>query len=339
MKLTLAVTQAPHGSYYNGGAASDARQYFLRETQGDWPGPRIDTAIAGMVPGEIRLVMPSAGTVLKSFDPTSTKQFDITDWTPYNAWHAGTQQLIHGGMRKINKIAIYSDVTGKWRAEAMPRSMAQHQQYGHWYGRTATNGAKILLQDHFYYPETGEWSGPLGVAGWNSSYAWFPEFGTAGAWIGGSTLVSAFDESTQINVIVGDVGHVGGHELRSHHPAYGKVLTVGCSDAPTRATLLSADGAITQVADCPVGVSMSLGGGNIIAHPSGCWLVVSDVPAPRQAYAYWPVQDVWQAIGPVGGPTITYPTVAWDEARQIAYLTGRQGIFAWKLPVVIEPST
>jgi hypothetical protein len=337
MQMTLAVTQVPHSNFFNGGVASDARAYFLRETQGEAPGPKIDTAIAGIVPGEIRLIVASVGSIYKSRDPSTGSTYDTVDWTPANAWHAGTQQLIHGGTRKINKISIYADRTGKFREEAMPRTLAQFQQYGHWYGRTATDGVKILMQDHFYYPETGEWSGPVGVSGWNSSYAWFPEFGAAGGWVGGSTDVSVFDEATQTNIPLGDMDHAGGHELRCHHPAHGKVLTVGGSDYPTKATILNADGSFAQVADCPAPVSMSAGTGNIVAHPAGCWLVVTESIAPRQAYAYWPTQDVWQSIGPIGGPTITYPTLAWDSDRQIAYLTGRQGIFAWKLPNVTEP--
>lgn len=337
MKLTLAVTQAPHASYFNGGEAADARQYFLRETQGEWPGPRIDAGIAGMVAGEIRLVVPSAGGILLSRDPTTGSTYDTLGWTPYNVWHADTQQLIHGGTRKINKVSIYSDVTGKFREEAMPRALAQFQQYGHWYGRTATDGIKVLFQNYFYYPETGEWSGPIGLPGWNTSYAWFPEYGTAGGWLAGSTVVSVYDEALGTVVALGDVGHVGGHELRCHHPAHGKVLTVGGSDYPTRVTLMSPDGSFVQVADCPVGVSMSSGSANIVAHPDGCWLIASDFVAPRQVYAYWPAQDVWQTVGVMGGPTITLPSLAWDEGRQLAYITGRQGTFAWKLPAVTAP--
>ena len=121
MTFTLAVTQAPHASYFNGGTDSSARQYFARNTQHTTNGPRIAAAISGMTPGEFRSIwVDSSNFLFLVRHPVTNGQFGIVDWTPRCAWDSVTQQIILGGRRGLTKLIAYSDITGEWRELPMP---------------------------------------------------------------------------------------------------------------------------------------------------------------------------------------------------------------------------
>ena len=113
MAFTLAVTQAPHASFYNGGSDSGSRQYFARPTQSTPNGPRIASAISGISPGEFRTIWADAtGDIFRVRLPTTGATFATVDWNPRGVWDPATEQIILGGRRGLTKYIAYSDVTG-----------------------------------------------------------------------------------------------------------------------------------------------------------------------------------------------------------------------------------
>ena len=349
-QFTLAVTQAPHASYYNGGTAATARQYWLRPTQHTPPGSAIDAIVAGMVTNEVRKIDDANGGIFTSRSPDNGGTYSTLDWTPKSVWHAGTQQLIHGGMRQIDKISIYSDTTGEWREEAMPRAMAGYQQFGHWYDRTALENDTVWLQGYPYDPYAGTF-GPawldkpsIGANAGIATYSWFPEAGSAGAIFvhgGDARKIQLYDPALQTwSAAFGPTGN-GLHAVSCYHPAHGKVLLAGGSSTSKVVNLVSPDGSFVRVADCPVDVSMSGGAdSNMLAHSSGCWLLTGTTPAPRRLYAYWPDSDTWTEEGNApdnGGDK--YPSYSWDPDRELFYFVDITGLYAWKPLTITHPGS
>lgn len=344
MTMRLALTQAPHPSYWNGGLAQTSRQYWLRPTQKPFAPVNIDTIIAGMAPNERRVIATVPAGTLAAYDAETGSGYGITDWTPFNVFDETTQQLIHGGKRRTNKVVLWSAATGEWRQERMERIPTDFYVGGHWYGMTAKNGDNHLLHDRTYNPETQSWSARIpGLPGGATTYIYLPNYGTAGGWLWGSETMTVHDVALGTNATLGNIGHTGGHELKVYHPLHDKVLAVGGSSFPTKTTLIDGTtGAFESRAACPANIHMA--GVNdenstAIAHPSGCWLFMSSFPAPRRVWAYWPNADVWQEVAEL--PLLaayTYPTTAWDADRQIAYELSGSNLYAWKLPEVTDPS-
>lgn len=344
MTFVLAVSQAPHFSPYNGLLTATSRQYWIRPSQVTWTGPLIDAGIVGIASNELRQikVAPAGAFTAYAAEPANFgTPYATVDWTPFNAWHAGTEQVIHGGKRRVNKITIYSDVTGEYREEWQPRHPADYGVGGHWYGETATNGAEVLLYDRLYNPTTESWSERLPqLPGGNTTYIWLPNYGTAGGWMWGQTTLKVYDVALGTVATFGSIGYATGHEIKCYHPAHDKVLVVGGSDSARSVLIDGTSLAIENRSPCPLPCSMS-GGTTIIPHPSGCWWVLSaDDISPRQMAVYWHASDTWQVLPQTWPRTkpFVHPTTAWDADRQIVLYTDGDGLFAYKLPDVTDPS-
>ncbi len=345
----LVLTQAPHATYR--GATACGPQYWLRPSQHVPYGPRIDAVVAALAQGGYAPILAEvSGGLVTQKDPGSGAAYKIVDWTPHNAFDPATQQLVHGGMRKRNKVIVYSDVTGEWREEAMPAGCAGVIAFNHWYGRTAGDaaGRRVFLAGWTYRTDTAEtevWSARpnSGSNGATASYTWFPEAlsGAGGLMYHGGDWqrIQVYNPGTDTWDYAGSTptGH-SLHALLCYHPAHGKALLAGGTTTARRATLVDADGGFARVADAPADAHMeATGNGALLAHPSGCWLLVSNTPAPRQAWAYWPKADVWTAAGAMPDAGNVNATYAWDGARGVFYVLGEAGLYAWRPPLLDSP--
>lgn len=348
MRHALVMTQAPHATYQ--GATTSGPQYWSRPSQRDPHGPRIATAIAGMSPGDYRAILADvSGGLIAQQDPQTGANYMIVDWTPHNAWDAGTQQIIHAGHRKRYKVIAYSDITGEWREEEMPQPVAQFVEFNHWYGRTATDGTgRVFLAGWTYWPETGEmqvWATrpSSGSNGNTASHEWFPEAGGGSGrmlYHGGDWQYLQMYNPDTNSWWSGGVatGHTL-HALLRYHPAHGKCLLVGGSSTLRRATLINPDGTFARVADAPADAHMeSTSNGALLAHPAGCWLLISNTPSPRQCWAYWPQTNTWTAAGTMPDSTNVNATYAYDAERDVVYVLGEAGLYAWKMPMLTPPA-
>lgn len=342
--LAAALTQAPHATLYNGGESAIARQLWGTRTQRQAPhGPRIDAAIAGMQPGESRLVFNEYREGLLAVRrPDYRGGYSIIDWTPHDVWHAGTQQIIRGGKRIRNKVEVYSDLTGEHSERAMPAAMGRATGTGHWYGMTCADGDG----EHVYL---GNWR--LHVASWTwtelpphiltnggsgSMYAWMDDlFDGRGGLVkygGNNRRFLAYDP--QRNVWAFHVDGLPGtqHALVCYHAAHQRLLMIGGSYTPNTTALVDRLGDAVVVEPIPALAKMSSGGW-VVPHPAGCWLVNTTDPA--RLYAYWPDGRGWVDVGP--SPSIANsggPNAAYDAARGIVLLTGTKGLHAYKLPTL-----
>lgn len=349
MSIILALTQAPHASYYNGGSGAQSREYWLRPTQRVAHGPRIAPAVAGMAPGEFRAVWADAsGGIFSVNSPENGAGYAVQDWTPAGVWDEATQQLIYGGLRIKHKLYAYSDVVGDWRELAMPPSLARYSGTGHYYGWiTGTQDGTVIFKGVEWDPETETYSTPIATAPGGSGnngtmYGWSD---TAHGGEGGLIQYGGDGQNLRIwrrstnswPVFVAGVGH-GQHALVCYHPQIGKTLVVGGSSTATRTTLAEDSGAYAQVADMPSGAHMSPASW-IVPHPAGCWLVRSGYASPARLYAYWPTQNLWEDVGESPDAALTYPVAAYDAGRELVHIAATTGLYAYKLPALSEPGT
>lgn len=349
MANTLAVSQAPHASRYNGGEAVNARQYYMRPTQREVYGPRIADEVAGMSPGDWRTIWAdSSGSVFTVRSPVSGT-YSILDWNPRAVFDPETQQIIVGGKRIMFKNIAYSDVTGDWRSLPLPLDSARTTGTGHWYGLIADDDAgNVYLgfggATYHLDPETEQYTRLAGhlttnggngaMMSWGGASGLFKYAGDAQRW-----LVYNPDTNTWTNP-ANMLGN-GMHALVEYSPQANRTLIVGGSGTSTRAMLVTNTGVTTLVTSCPQTISMSAGSW-IVAHPSGCWLVraYADSNASR-VYAVWPnaeKTDVeWQDLGVAPDATLQYSTAAVDHDRNLIYIVATTGIYAWMPPVLVAP--
>lgn len=344
MRRVLAVTQAPHASFRNGGSAATARQYFLRKTQRNNNGPRIAAATDGLGPGELRLIWGDvSGEVFSVRSPENNNGYNTLDWTPYAAWDDGTRQIISGGLRIMRKLKIYSDRTGDWREGAFPSVIGRLVTPGHWYSGTAGDGAGNvylhLAAVHRYTPATDTWAAlPAHVTtngGSGSSLVWVPTlFGGVGGLVkygGDARRWLIYNPATNTWPSYVDGLPCGAHSILAYHPAHDKVLMVGGTGTETVAALVTpSTGAASAVAAPPAMIAMDTSDW-MVAHPDGCWLLRSGVAG--RMYAYWPGTDTWEDKGAAPDAALTTPQAAFDAARSTVYITSGSGLHAYALPV------
>jgi hypothetical protein len=344
MMHVAALTQAPHAARYNGGTAANARQLFIAPTQRQAPhGPRIDAAIAGMLPGEIRPVHAdvSGGWVRVVAPDRDAGTFSILDWTVKDLWHAPTQQLIRGGRRIKSKVEVYSDLTGENTERAMPPAMGRATGSGHWYGETALDpspGGLAYLRGYAVDPATWEWRTLPATkqgGGTGSSYAWMTNAA------GGRGRLAKYGDAAnkyRLGVMNPDTwawdfwtGSLFNdhHALVEYHPVHSRLLVVGGSGTLNVATLVDHLGAAIRVRDCPAPMGQTLSAW-IVPHPAGCWLVRRN----GVLWAFWPVEDRWDNLGPAPDAGLMDANAAFDAERGIVLLTHEQGLHVYKLPTL-----
>lgn len=337
---TLALTQAPHPTLYNGGEAPNTRQNFVATTQGaPQPAPRIEAALEGLQPGELRSVFASSGDLIFGVSrPDRLGAHGILDWTPKNIWHAPTQQIIHYGRRIRNKVIAYSDVIGDWREEAMPAALGRATGSGHGYGLIAQDGAGHVYINGFQLtPEGWTWrelpAHILTNGGHGSMMEWMPNaLGGRGGLVkygGDARRFLMFDPQAWDWAFHVSGLPCGQHALIEYHPAHGKLLMVGGTNTGNTAALVDEFGSAQLVSPCPASVRMT--NSWIARHPAGAWLVRNN---PAGLFAYWPTEDRWDNLGPVPDAALSYPTVAQDEARGVLYITHLTGLHVYKLPTL-----
>lgn len=341
------LTQLPHDSYLNG-----SRQFSARRTQYNPNGPRIDAAVAGMLPNEYRVISADvSGGLLLSQSPLNGQTYTINDWTPHNAWCPLTQQLITAGHRLRFKVLGYSDLIGEHWEGRLPRQYGNYNGFNHWYGRTAIDQETgwVFLAGWCYNTVTDEikMQSTRPNAGSNAavaSHAWFPEANNgdgAFLWHGGDWKPILFYSVETDTWTTGNSNSgCGLHALACYHPGYGKVMIAGGTGTEYRAILVNPDGSYVQVADAPAQAHMSSNGANaaLLAHPSGCFLLLSGNPSPRRVYAYWPLINTWEEIGPDPTAGNSDAIYSYDYDRKIYYVLGPGGLGAWKFPTIYNPS-
>lgn len=359
MTFTLAVTQAPQSSFFNGGTAADSRQYYARPTQHTPNGPRIAAATAGMTPGEFRSIwLDNADGIFVTINESNGLGYDVLDWLPRAALDQATEQIILGGRRHSYKIYAYSDVTGDWRELPLPAPLNRYDvNTAHYYGvidEDSSGGVYVgspigsmsyrldpVSESYTQTSAHGLYSGGSGtMQSWDADYnggtgAMFKYTGSAQAWL---RYDPGTDSWTEVATGLGN----GMHALTEWLPAAQRFLFVGGTATETRAALVQEDGTVTVVTSAPDDVSM----GNdswIMAHPSGCWLVRTKPTAgAAKLYAAWPnagTTDVtWQDLGTAPDDGLQYPTAAVDYARGLVYIVAKTGLYAYAFPTVTDPS-
>lgn len=344
LQRTMALSQAPHFSFYNGGETADARQYWMRPSQHNTNGPRIAAAVSGMVPGEYRTVWAdSSGSLFSVFRPDSAGGYGILDWNWFAYWDAPTQQLVLGGKRIMYKLICYSDLVGDWRQLPMPALMGRAGGTGHWYGVTAGDGAGFAYLKDYRYDldsETGELIAPWNAYSAVGSLTYIEGQDKVALLLGNSIRVYDRASNTWSAEVLG-VGH-GWHVMAAYNPVVDRILAVGGTYTSNRASLVTVAGVATQVADVPDLTEHALGSW-VIAHPSGCWIVKTMNGATKKVYAAWPNEArtavTWVDLGTAPDAGLTYPAVAYDADRDMALLVGTTGLYAWKLPTLSDPGT
>lgn len=354
MTFALTLTQAPQASYLNGGTSATSRTYWIRPTQKVSNGPRIATAVAGMVPGDFRSIwVNSSGYIFQVTSAEDGAGFNILDWNPRGAWDQSTEQIIIGGFRERRKWIAYSDVVGDWREILVPLPIARQGGTGHWYGMTVGDNAGYVYMGgagavsiyklnpaNDVSVETGNHEVTNGSNG--AMLSWSPDLFTSGGvvkyagdakrWLRYNPDTNTWDRPAQ------GLGH-GMHALLEYQPTCQRWLLVGGSSTSQRASLVTAAGAVTQVTDIPGPISMSEGSW-IVAHPDGYWLVTT-FGATRKLWAVWPneaLNDViWQDLGTAPDSALTYPTAAYDANRNLVYIVATAGLYAYKPLNLVPP--
>lgn len=360
MVYKYAITQSPQHTWLNGGQSSDARKYRFVYTQVTPHGPRIDAAVAGIAPGELRTIYSDTSNnifrVQRADDGTPAA---ILDWTPHQVWHAATQQLLLGGRRGTIKLTAYSDIFGRWREMTCPFGRITNGTV-HWYGNICQDGAgnvyygttEAVSQTWRHNPVTQAWARLADTPSYSqlgSSMEWFPE---ANGGSGGLIKTLDFATST-LRVILLNAAETtwstlasgvpnSQHALARYHPSHNRVLILGGTNTQTAATFLEADGTVTASATAiPANIHGMSPACWVLAHPSGCWLVRSG--ASGNVYAAWPndtYDDItWVDLGAAPDAALTNPTVAWEPARGLVLITAETGLFAWRVPTLDEPGT
>jgi hypothetical protein len=353
----LAVTQAPHASFANGGEDADARQPFLRYTQRTWNGPRIAAAVASLAPGDFTTVWAnSTGDIFRVRLPSSGSTFDILDWTPHGVWDATTEQVLIGGRRGLTKIIGYSDVTGDWRELPMPAVFGRFVAGTvHYYGKIARNPSTGVVyfgtseNDSRLFaltPGAETWeqlaTAPTANNGNGGSFEWAADTDRLVQYVGAAErwLIYNPGDNTWSNPYNG-LGH-GQHAVLRYHGTPERHLLVGGTDTTRRASLVTSAGVVTQVTDVPADIRMSAGSW-IHAHPSGCWVVKTmDEPTPGtydpKIYACWPngtLDDVtWVDLGAAPDAALTDTTLIPGYSGDTVLIVSTSGLHAWRVPNV-----
>jgi hypothetical protein len=268
--------------------------------------------------------------------------FSILDWTVKDLWHAPTQQLIRGGRRIKSKVEVYSDLTGENTERDMHPLMGRATGSGHWYGETALDpapGGLAYLRGYAVDPATWEWralppAAPQG-GGTGSMYVWMPSaFGGLGGLMkhgdgANQYRFSMFDPRAWAWAWKTPSRHNDHHALMEFHQVHGNLLVVGGTDTPNVASLVDHAGVSVRVRDCPAAMGMTLSAW-IVPHPSGCWLVRRSAVL----WAYWPLEDRWDNLGPAPDAGLMDANAAFDAERGIVLLTHEQGLHVYKLPAL-----
>ena len=299
-------------------------------------GGHIAAAIAGIAPGELRVVrLESTPAIFKS--PLG---YDILDWTPFGAWDAASARVVVAGRRFTNKLIEFVDAAGQWQEASLPPSLANDpNQFGHWYGEIIHDGAGIYLRGQRYVPSSGQWSTPPGLPsipgdGMGASYVWFPASGrfVRYAGDGGHRRWKSYDPATQQVAVVVSL-KCGDHAILCHPAAHGRALMIGGDYSSKKAALVTHDGNATPIADFPgAAVSMEVKSW-AVAHPAGCWLVA----ASGQMFAYWPTQAAWQSLGAAPGAALQLPVIVPGYAPDIVLIVSLSGLHAWRMPSLVAP--
>ena len=356
MTYELAVTQAPHASFANGGEDADARQPFLRYTQRTWNGPRIASAVAALSPGDFTTVWADAtGDIFRVRLPSSGSTFDALDWTPHGVWDATTEQALWGGRRGLTKIAGYSEVIGDYRELPMPADFGRLiSGTVHYYGKIARNpltgvvyfgsseGTSKLWS---FLPTTETWTrladAPTANGGNGASFEWAGDTERLVMYVGDAQRWCIYDPAANswTNPFNG-LGH-GQHAVLRYHPDHARHLLVGGTSTNVRASLVTSAGVVTQVTDVPDTIAMS-DGSWVHAHPDGCWIVKTMGTTPK-VYACWPneaLDDVtWVDLGEAPDSALTYPTLIPGYSSDTVLIVSTSGLHAWRVPNLAPPGT
>lgn len=355
MTFSLALTQAPQHSYYNGANTATARQYYLRPTQHTPNGPRIAAGTAGMVAGEFRTLWASATDNIFSVQTEDNGSwYNGLDWTPRAAWDAATEQIIVGMRRGNYKISAYSDVTGDWRELPMPISLGRYLiGTAHYYGMIDEDGSGGVYlgatdEQRMYRLDPSsetytQIASHLVSNGHNGAMlAWDSAAGALHKYVGDAQRFLRYDPGTNAwSLLASSIGN-GAHALMEYNPAADRFLIVGGTGTSSRATLVTPAGAKVQVTDAPQPSSMASGSW-IAYHPAGCWLFKGwPETGDQHLYACWPnaakTDVVWQDLGVAPDNGLTYSTAAVDYDRGMIYIVSTTGLHAYKLPEVTDPS-
>lgn len=335
------------GSTLDAGLLADAGMRVDAGTRLDGGGPDdagrpIERAFAELQPGQLRLISTDTSQFRVS---TPSGTFAIIDWTPRMHWDVVTRKIVLIGHRRLHKVSLFDDATGRWRDGPLPMAWQGLDVTGHWYGWSAFDavGRRIFAKDQVFNVDTETWGSPIApipivTNGANGSMlAWQSNVNRLSRYGGDAQRWMEYDPATNTwPTVVSRVGN-GQHALVEFHPMHGKSLIVGGNDSLQVAQLVDPGGVRRRVADFPSRVSMS-GGSWLVPHRSGAWLVrdAPDMGTPR-LWAYWPTGDQWQDLGVAPDFDLVNSTAAYDAMADAVILAHSRGTSVWKCAAISPP--
>lgn len=311
-------------------------QRFWRPTQFSYQPGTLVSQLASLQPGDfVKLIdyVPGSAQVYRH---DGNGSLGILDWNPACFWDETTQQLITAGARRKTKLVAFSDITGRWREISQPETA--YIGTAHWYGNTAFSGSIAMLNRWTYDPVTSEWVDFRAATGFTfsntGSLAWWPEYGTKGAWFNADDgKFKLYDIATQAVVMLAASSH-GRHATVIRHPMTGKLLVCGGTNTAAVVTLVDIDGSHHRVADAPSNYAMS--SLPLFFHPAqNVYLRSSSAEGDGHLLSYWPDQDRWQDEGDYPGRA-KWQYDTYCEGPGGVLLTHRPaGIYAYKPPMLV----
>lgn len=293
------------------------------------PSGWVEAAIAGMQPGEFRLLDPDI-----TWMRTATQAYWTNDWTPRMHWDTARQQIVKFGHRLFTRAVAYA---GAWREFPLPADYTQISTSGHWYGWSAHDGADRILAKEYLIDlatETHTKIAPIPVTtnGSNGTMmAWLASVGRFARFGGDADRWMEYDPATNNwPVVVSPLPH-GQHALVEYNDVDGCCLMLGGNDNKRAASLVHPGGSVTPLPPLPQETGMT-GGGWVIPLQGGGWLVKS-TGTDLRLWSISAADPAWVDRGPWPKIGLGYNQVAHAPEHGVIFVATTTGLHVYKLSV------
>jgi hypothetical protein len=271
---------------------------------------------------------------------------NILNFSAKGLWNPATREIhfIGKGHMREAKHIVYSEATNRWALEPLPAWAGGQYGLGHGYEHTTIDPAtgriyaRPFNSTAFYRWDrsTKQWSSM--PAGPNPAVAaaleWFPDM-NAVLYVGGGEI-HAYSETTGNWRVLATGQTMGGyHNVASYNPVH-KVAIVGGGNDSRVLYKVTANGAVSRIADAPAGVGILSGllttdpaSGKVLLLSSGGGLFEYDVPTNRwstlsSSIPIW-APDSNKIIYRVAIPISTYGVIAflthyWSDSTSQVHL-------------------
>lgn len=336
MRAVWSQFTAPHQHKYDTQVLGVDIQRYWRPTQFEYEPGKLAAKLAAVSNGGWVNVINNQPGLAGVYRHDGNGALGILDWNPASLFDPNTQQLITAGARRKTKVVAFSDHTGRWREISQPNSA--YMGTAHWYGNTAFDGAKAMLNRWLYNPVTSDWHDFRESTGFtfanNGSMVWWPEFGAEGGWFNANNgKFIVWDLATDDQVDLAPSEH-DTHATAVRHPITGKIIVCGGSTTGKVVTIVETDGTLRRVADAPTDFNMAHM--PLFFHPEqNAFLRLSTGDQYSEVLSYWPETDEWRNEGAYPGQKKwRYDTFAYVGEYKLFLVHRTDGVFAYKPPIL-----